>query len=206
MKVPEANKTTSRCITVHSRTGIRTHHTGNSTTIHSSCAASIDYHRTACYSDCKSTATIVGPPSLSAQPTSYVVVDDQQPGTSRQMIFNPPSVAPSQQEESQHNTSGLSSRFTAISSVLTYQQMDTPPPPVPSFTHHEHSRPPSQSSQQSKSAQISGLARTSRTKPGPFQGHPNCPKTIIKLHVCAPKQKKHTVQHLHLPTVQKKIV
>ena len=45
-----------------------------------------------------------GPPSSSAQPTSYVVVDDQQPGTSRQMIFNPPSVAPSQQE-SQQNTS-----------------------------------------------------------------------------------------------------
>ena len=36
-----------------------------------------------------------GPPSLSAQPASYVVVDDQQPGTSRQTIFNPPSVTPS---------------------------------------------------------------------------------------------------------------
>ena len=101
-----------------------------------------------------------GPSSSSAQLTSYVVVDDQQPGTSRQMIFNPPSVAPSQQEESQHNTSGLSSLFAAIS-VLTYQQMDTPQPfspsqlqpalsPVPSSTHHEHSRAPSQSSQQSQ--------------------------------------------------------
>ena len=103
-----------------------------------------------------------GPPSLSAQPTSYVVVDDQQPGTSGQMIFNPPSVAPSQQEESQHNTSGLSSLFAAIPSVLAYQQMDTPQPfspsqlqpapsPVPSSTHQEYSRPPSQSSQQSQS-------------------------------------------------------
>ena len=103
-----------------------------------------------------------GPPSLSAQPTSYVVVDDQQPGTSRQMIFNPPSVATSQQEESQHNTSVLSSLFAAIPSVLTYQQMDTPQPfspsqlqpapsPVPSSTHHDYSRPPSQSSQQSQS-------------------------------------------------------
>ena len=102
----------------------------------------------------------LGPPSSSAQPTSYVVVDDQQPGASRQMIFNPPSVAPSQQEESQHNTSGLSSLFAAIPSVLTYQQMDIPQPfspsqlqpalsPVPSYTHHEQSRPPSQSSQQS---------------------------------------------------------
>ena len=60
-----------------------------------------------------------GPPSSSAQPTSYVVVDDQQPGTARQMIFNPPSVAPSQQEESQHKTSGLPSLFVAIPSVLT---------------------------------------------------------------------------------------
>ena len=104
------------------------------------------------------------PSSASAQPTSYVVVDDQQPGTSRQMLFNPPSVALSQQEESQHNTSGLSSLFAAIPSVLTYQQMDTPQPfspsqlqpapsPVPSSTRHEQSRPPSQQSQsQPKSA------------------------------------------------------
>ena len=102
------------------------------------------------------------PSSASAQPSSYVVVDDQQPGTSRQMIFNPSSVAPSQQEESQHNTSGLSSLFAAIPSVLTYQQMDTPQPfspsqlqpalsPVPSSTLHEQLRPPSQQSQ-SKSA------------------------------------------------------
>ena len=100
-----------------------------------------------------------GPPSSSAQPTSYIVVDDQQPETSRQMIFNPPSVAPSQLD-SQHNTSGLSSLFAAVPSVLTYQQMDTPQPfspsqlqpaPVPSSTHHEHSRPPSQSNQQSQS-------------------------------------------------------
>ena len=85
------------------------------------------------------------PSSASAQPISYVFVDDQQPG-----IFNPPSVAASQQEESQHNTSGLSSLFGAILSVLQYQQMDTPQPfspsqfqlalsPVPSSTHHEQS-------------------------------------------------------------------
>ena len=76
------------------------------------------------------------------------------------MIFNPSSVAPSQQEETQHNTSGLSSLFGAIPSVLQYQQIDTPQPfspsqpalsPVPSSTHHEQSRPPSQSSKQSQS-------------------------------------------------------
>ena len=98
--------------------------------------------------------------SPSSQPaTSYVVVDDQHPGTSRQMIYNPPSVAPSQQEESQHNKSGLSSLFVAIRSVL--QQIDTPQPfspsqlrpapsPVPSTTHQEQARPPRQSSQQSQ--------------------------------------------------------
>ena len=101
------------------------------------------------------------PSSASAQPTFYVVVDDQQPGTSRQMIFNPPAVAASQQEESQHNTSGLCSLFGAIPSVLQYQQIDTPQPfspsqlqpvpsPLPSSTHQEQSRPPSQSSQQSQ--------------------------------------------------------
>ena len=91
------------------------------------------------------------PSSVSAQPTSYVVVDDQQPGTSRQMIFNPPSVAASQQEESQHNTSALSSLFGAIPSVpFSPSQLQPAPSPVPSSTHQEQSRPPSQSSQQSQ--------------------------------------------------------
>ena len=102
-------------------------------------------------------------PSLaSAQPTSYAVADDQQPGSSRQMIFNPPSVAASQQEESQHNIYGLFRLFGAIPCVLQYQQIDTPHPfspcqlqpalsPVPSSTHQEQLRPPSQSSQQSQS-------------------------------------------------------
>ena len=70
------------------------------------------------------------PSSASAQPTYYVVVDDQQPGTSRQMIFNPPSVAPSQQEKSQHNTSGLSSLFGAIPSVLQMEALN--------FNQHRH--------------------------------------------------------------------
>ena len=68
------------------------------------------------------------PSSASAQPTSYVVVYDQQPGTSRQMLFKPPSVAPSQQEESQHHTSGLSNLFAAI-------------PSISRWTHHSHFHP-----------------------------------------------------------------
>ena len=109
------------------------------------------------------------PSSVSAQPISYLVVDEQQPGTFRQLIFslsptktvNPPSVAAVQQEESQHNTSGLSSLVGAIPSVLQYQQINTPQPfspsqlqpapsPVPSSNHEEQSRPPSQSSHQSQ--------------------------------------------------------
>ena len=106
------------------------------------------------------------PASASAQPTSYLVVDNQQPGTSRQLMFtlsptksvNSPSVASAQQEESQHNTSGLSSLFGGIPSVVQYHQIDTPRPfspsqlqpatsPVPSSTHQSQSRPPSQQSQ-----------------------------------------------------------
>ena len=97
------------------------------------------------------------PSSASAQPTFCVGVDDQQPGTSRQLIFNPPSVAASQQEESQHNTSGLSSLFGAITvsadlhtTAIFTLSTSTSTTPVQSSTHHEQSRPPSQSNQQSQ--------------------------------------------------------
>ena len=111
-----------------------------------------------------------GPASASAQPTSYLVVDDQQPGTARQLRFtlsptktvNPPSVSASQQEESQHNALRLSNLFGVIPSVLQHQQINTiqpflpsqlqpAPSPVLSSTHQEQSRHPSQSSQQSQS-------------------------------------------------------
>ena len=87
-----------------------------------------------------------GPASASAQPTSYVVVDDQQPGTSRQMIFNPPSVAASQQEETQHITSGYPVPLERFPVYYITSRLS----PVSSSTHHEQSRPPSQSSQQSQ--------------------------------------------------------
>ena len=152
------------------------------------------------------------PSSVSAQPTSYVVVDDQQPGTSRQMIFNPPSVAPSQQEESQHNTSGLSSLFGAIPSVLQYQQMDTQPF-SPSQLQPALSTVPSSLIMNSHDVPASPASRVSPNQcisphkshhPGPFKGHPNLPKTINKLHVYAPKQKKHTIHHLQIPAVHEK--
>ena len=106
--------------------------------------------------------------SASAQPASFIVVDDQQPGPSRQLMFafsptktlDPPSIASGQQEDSQDNTSGLSSLFGSIPSILQYQQIDTlqpfspsqlqpVPSPVPTTTQQEQARPPCQSSQQS---------------------------------------------------------
>ena len=63
---------------------------------------------------------------LKGPETSYVVVDDQQPSTSRPLhhqptkSFNPPSVA-SFTEESSHNISGLSSFYGNINSVMCYQ-------------------------------------------------------------------------------------
>ena len=101
--------------------------------------------------------------SASSQPAYFIVVDYQQPGPSRQLMFalsptktfNPPSVA---SKDSQHNTSGLSSLFGSIPSILQLQQMDTPKPfspsqlqpapsPVPTSTQEEQARPLSHSSQ-----------------------------------------------------------
>ena len=74
------------------------------------------------------------PSSASTHPTSYVVVDDQQPGTStRQMIFNPPCCS--------FTTGGKSTPHFwiiqylwsySILSVLQYQWIDTPQPFSPS--------------------------------------------------------------------------
>ena len=71
-----------------------------------------------------------GPSSLSVQPTSYVV-NDQQPGTSRQMIFNPPSVAPSQQEESQ----------TTLLDYPVSSQLFPVCFSINRWTHHSHFHP-----------------------------------------------------------------
>ena len=99
--------------------------------------------------------------SASSQPASLIVVDDQQPGPSRQLMFalsptktfNLPSVACGQQEDSQHNTSGLASLFESIPSILQYQQINTlqpfspsqlqaAPSPLPTTTQQEQARPP----------------------------------------------------------------
>ena len=125
---------------------VNTYHIRISTSFHSSCVASTDSHNTACHSDCQSTATI------KAFNSNFLFsCEEQQPGTSRHMIFN---LQLQLHNRRKHNISGLSSHFEAIPSVLQYQQIDTlqpfspselqpAPSPVPSSTHHEQSRPPS---------------------------------------------------------------
>ena len=113
-----------------------------------------------------------GPGSALAQPASYLVVDDQQPGTSRQLMFtlspaktvNPPSVASGQQDDSQHNTSGLSSVFGNIPSVLQYQQMDTPQPFSPSQLQPAPSPVPSSTIKNSQDLPASPASRVSPNK------------------------------------------
>ena len=66
--------------------------------------------------------------------TSCMVVDDQQPGTSRQLhftislnkVFKPLSVVSLKGKESAHNISGLSSILGNIQSVMRYPQIDSP--------------------------------------------------------------------------------
>ena len=168
--------------------GVNTYHTRNSTSLHSSCAANTGAAYTATGEPVTVIAKVQQPPrpsSASAQPTSYLVVDDQQPGTSRQMIFNPPSVAPSPQEESQHNTSGLSSLFGTIPSVLQYQQMDTPQPFSPSqlqLQHHQCHLPLIMNSQDLPASPASRVSPNQQISPHkshqnqPFSGPPKSSK------------------------------
>ena len=161
------------------------------------------------------------PSSASAQPASFLVVDDQQPGTSRQLMFtlspaktvNPPSVASGQQEESQHNTSGLSSLFGGIPSVQSTSRTTTHHnhfhplnfnqhlSPVPSSTHQEQSRPTASPASRASPNQIS-LHQVTPT--GPFKGHPSLPKTIYELLAVAQKQKSTPSNTYSSPKCMKK--
>ena len=68
------------------------------------------------------------------QLTFFVVVDDQQAGCSRPLIFtltpmkplNPPSIASATGKESLRNISGYSDFLGNLQSVMRYQQIDTP--------------------------------------------------------------------------------
>ena len=128
---------------------------------------------------------------------------------------NPPSIALGQQEDSQHNTSGLSSIFGAIQSVLQYQQIYTPQPfspsqlqpapsPVTSAIFHSSSTvKTSQPVQPAESAQISGLARTSHTNPALLRATRNFQKQLFSS--CFPKTKKAQFEKYTSPTPKTKI-
>ena len=147
--------------------------------------------------------------SPSTQPvTSYVVVDDQQPGPSRQMIYNSPSVAPSQPEEIIQYLCGYSKCSTVSAdrhTTATFTLSTSTSTFTSAIYHSSRTVKTSQPVQpaQSESAQISGLVHTRCTKPGPFKGHPNLPKTINNCNV-SQKQKSTPSNIYTSPTVQKK--
>ena len=93
-------------------------------------------------------------PSGQQQPTvpqtSYLVVDEQQPGTSRQLhftisqtkAFNPPPLAQSQ-AQNVHTTSQASQAFWGI--YMSYQEMGIPQPLTPTDSNqHASSLPTTQ--------------------------------------------------------------
>ena len=152
------------------------------------------------------------PSSASSQLASFLLVNDQQPGCSRQLMFalslkktfNPPSVTSIKAEESQHSPSGLSSLFGSMPSVLQHQQNNTPQP----FSPTTSTRPLSQSSQQS--AQDSRLACTSPYKDSShrkssFTRPPDSSKTINSSAVLS-KQKNTPSHTSHNPPNTKRIL
>ena len=153
--------------------------------------------------------------SVSAQPTSYVVVDDQQPGTSRQMLLNPPSVA-------------VYTRWKVSTTILDYPVSLQRFPvcfSISRWTHHSHFHPlnfnqhrhqchlplimNSHDLPASPASRVSPNQRINQHKshqPGPFKGHPNLPKIINKLNVYAQKQKSTPSNTYTSPQYTKKIV
>ena len=149
-------------------------------------------------------------------------MDDQQPGTSTQMIFNPPSVAASQQEESFRPIANYSIKLLDYSVSLELFQVyyntsrstqNSHFHPL-NFNQHHHQCHLTliKNSKDLPASPASIVSPNQRISPhkshqtGPSKGHPNLPKTHIKLNVYAQKQKRHTVQHVHFPQYTKKIV
>ena len=126
-------------------------------------------------------------------------MDDQQPGTSRQMIFNPPSLL-------LHNRRKVNTTLLDYPVSLELFQVYYS---TSRSTHHSHFHPlnfnqhrhqfhlplikNSQDPPASLASRVSPNQRISTHKShqtGPFKGHPNRPKTIIQLLL--PKNKKRT--------------
>ena len=130
------------------------------------------------------------------QPTSFIVVDDQQAGPSRPLTFtltlkkhfNPLSVASATGEESQHNISGLSSFFRNLQSVVSYQQIDTPQPFSPVDTLAPATSPPTNTASQQEHQQPS--LHLLRSQPTPNSSHSRMsakpPISPFQDHCCYP--------------------
>ena len=175
------------------------------------CAAYTDSHRRACYSDCHSTATIKAFISVSTAnflcscgwPTAWdFQTDDFQPtfscttgGKSAQHFWIIQSLCSDSQCASVSADGHTTAIFTFSTSTSTVTSV---------IFHSSWTVKTSQPVQPAESAQISGLARTSSTKPGPFKAHPNLPKTINKLHIYAQKQKNTLSNAYTSPQYMKK--
>ena len=148
------------------------------------------------------------------QSVSFVVADNQQAGPSRPLTFtltpmkqfNPLSVVSAPGAESHDSMSGLSrffwnlpsSFFGNILSVLSYQQIGTPQLFSPD-TQTQAASPQTTTAQQQQTAAVEPLYlppinlfqnHSCQTFKGPFQDHPNLPKTINSF--CLKKsQNKH---------------
>ena len=153
-----------------------------STSLHTSCAAYTDSHNTACYSDCQRTATAGACFSVS---TANILFSWGWPTT---RDFQNADVQPESNKDSQHNTSGLSSLFGGIPSVLhDFHPLN--------FNQHRHQchRPLIKNSQVPPASLASKVSPNEQislhqvTPAGPSKGHLNLPKTINKLIVYAQK-------------------
>ena len=136
---------------------MNTYHTGNSSSLHSSCAAYTKSHNTTCYSDCQSTATIKAFISISTanflrscgRPTGWdFQTDNFHPTFSYSFTTGEKSaqhfwIIQSLWSYSQCASVSADRHTTAIFTLSTSASTVT----SPSSTHHEQSRPPSQSSQ-----------------------------------------------------------
>ena len=159
------------------------------------------------------------PASASAQPASFLVVDDQQPGTSRQLMFTMSPAKPANPLDQDNRKTGSltlqdyqassapSQVFYSISRSTHYKDFH----PF-NFNQHCHlchlplikksqdlpASPASRVSPNSRSACIKShqpaLLRATQSSKNNYTTMCSSPKT----------KKKHTVQHLHIPTIHLK--
>ena len=120
-----------------------------------------------------------------SQPASFIVVDDQQPGHSRQLAFalspaksfNPPLVTSNQVEESQHNTYG----FSSLSGILHPYCSTSRSTHLNHFPHHKFNQHHHQFQRPlGKNQQDPSASPANRVSP---VSYPRCVAAQISLHM-----------------------